>query len=78
METVADNEAVKRQLKENTYVDNVKGLVHNEDEATQFKEEAIQIMGKGQFSMAKWESNIQMVDDSVEKGGHHKIPIQRM
>ena len=67
LEITPGNEAVKRQLKENTYVDNIMGLVHNEDEASPFKEEAIKIMEKGQFPLAKWESNIQALDDSVEK-----------
>jgi len=58
---------VKKQLKENTYVDNVMGLVNDKEQAVQFKEEAIRIMEKGQFPLAKWESNMQLLDESNEK-----------
>ena len=46
LETVAADNTIKKQLKENTYVDNIMGLVANKDQATQFKEEAIKIMEK--------------------------------
>ena len=48
-------------------MDNVMGLVNNEEQAVQFKEEAIRIMEKGQFPLAKWESNIQLLDENSEK-----------
>ena len=67
LQTVGGNDTVKKQLKENTYVDNVMGLVNNEEQAVQFKEEAIRIMEKGQFPLAKWESNIQLLDENSEK-----------
>ena len=67
LETVAGDDTVKKQPKENTYVDNIMGLVANEDQAIQFKEEAIKIMEKGQFPLAKWESNIQALNDDCEK-----------
>ena len=36
------------------------GLVANEDQAIQFKEDSIKIGDKGQFLLAKWESNVQL------------------
>jgi len=67
LQTVDGSDAVKKQLKENTYVDNVMGLVNDKEQAVQFKEEAIRIMEKGQFPLAKWESNMQLLDESNEK-----------
>ena len=67
LETVAGDDTVKKQLKENIYVDNIMGLVANEDQAIQFKEDAIKIMEKKQFPLAKWESNIQALNDDGEK-----------
>ena len=67
METVAGDSTVKNQLKENTYVDNIMGLVANKDQAVQFMREAIKIMEKGQFPLAKWGSNIQALNDDGEK-----------
>ena len=63
LETVAGHNKVKKQLKENTYVDNIKRLVAYEDQANQFKDEAIKVM----FPLAKWESNIQALNDDGEK-----------
>ena len=67
LEAVAGDNTVKKQLKKNAYVDNIMGLVANEDQAIQFKEEAIKIMEKRQFPLAKWESNIQSLNDNGEK-----------
>ena len=67
LETVAGDDTVKKQLKENTYVNNTMGLVANEDQAIHFKEEAIKIMEKGQLPLAKWESNIQSLNADGEK-----------
>ena len=53
LETVVGDNTIKKQLKENTYVDNIMGLVANEDQAIQFKEEAIKIMQKRQFPLVK-------------------------
>ena len=36
------------------------GLVANEDQAIQFKEDSIKVGDKGQFPLAKWESNVQL------------------
>ena len=44
LKTVAGDNTVKKQLKENTHVGNIMGLVANEDQAIKFKEEAIKIM----------------------------------
>ena len=60
METVAGDNAVKKQLKENNYIDNIMGMMANEDEA-------IKIMEKGQFPLAKWKSNIQVLNDDGDK-----------
>ena len=43
------------------------GLMNNEEQAVQFKEEAIIIIEKGQFPLVKWESNIQLLDENDEK-----------
>ena len=67
METVAGDNTAKEQFKENTYVDNIMRLVANEDQAIQFKEEAIKIMEKGPFPLAKWESNIQALNEDGKK-----------
>ena len=60
LETVAGDNAVKKKLKENNYIDNIMGMMANEDEA-------IKIMEKGQFPLAKWKSNIQVLNDDGEK-----------
>lgn len=44
IETVDSDDTVNKQLKKNTYVDNVIGLVNNEDQAIHFKEAAIKII----------------------------------
>jgi len=49
LQTVDGSDAVKKQLKENTYVDNVMGLVNDKEQAVQFKEEATRIMERGSF-----------------------------
>ena len=59
-------ESVKESLKENTYVDNVMGLLSTEAEAKEFKGEATGIMSKGQFPRGKWESNIDARNDDKE------------
>ena len=46
IETVSGNGNVKEQLKLNTYVDNVMGLIANEHQGKQFREEAVKIMEK--------------------------------
>ena len=57
IETVSGDEIVKEQLKLNTYVDNVMGLVANEHQGKQFREEAVKIKDilKGKFPLTKWE-----------------------
>ena len=67
LETVTGDNTVKKQLKENTYVDNIIGLVSHEYQAIQFKEEAIKITEKRQFPLAKWESNIQALNADGEE-----------
>ena len=51
IETVSGDENVKEQLKLNTCVDNVMGLVTNENQGKQFREEAVKIMEKGKFML---------------------------
>ena len=65
LETLDGDETVKKQLMENTYVDNVMRLVSNEDQETQFRDESIRILGRGQFPLAKWESNLGRVDTKL-------------
>ena len=68
IETVSGDENVKEQLKLNTYVDNVMGLVANKHQGKQFREEAVKIMEKGKFPLTKWESNLKLLnDDDQEK-----------
>ena len=67
LETTTGDETVKKQLKRNTYVDNIMGLVTNEDHAHEFKEEATRIMEKGKFPLAKWESNVKTLNDEQDK-----------
>ena len=67
LETTTGDETVKKQLKRNSYVDNIIGLVTNEDRAHEFKEEATRIMEKGKFPLAKWESNIKTLNDEQDK-----------
>ena len=63
LETLGGGETVKKQLMENTYVNNVMRLVSNEDQGTQFIDESIRILGKDQLPFAKWESNLKSLND---------------
>ena len=63
LETSEGEESVKEALKENTYVDNVMGLVSTEGEAKKFKGKATEIMSKGKFQLGKCESNIDVLND---------------
>ena len=54
-------------MQEHIYVDNVMGLVPDEEEAQRFKTEATKIMDKGKFPLAKWESNIERLNDDQER-----------
>ena len=67
IETVSGDENVKEQLKLNAYVDNVMGLVANEHQGKQFREEAVKIMEKGKFPLTKWESNLKLLNDDDQK-----------
>ena len=67
LESVEGDKEVISQLKENTYVDNIMGLVRDEKEAEEFKSESIKIMKKGMFPLAKWESNIASINDDKDK-----------
>ena len=67
LETVQGDDGVKEALKENTYVDNVMGLVANEEDAEKFKVEATNIMSKGKFPLGKWESNLEHLNDDKER-----------
>ena len=58
------DEKVKQDLKDNTYVDNVMGLVSSKVEAEKFKVESTEIMAKGKFPLGKWESNINVLNDN--------------
>ena len=53
LEMAEGDEKVKQDLKDNTYVDNVMGLVSNEVEAEKFKGESTEIMEKGKFPLGK-------------------------
>ena len=61
--TIGRDETMEKQLIENTYVGSVMGLVSNEEQATQFKDESIRILGIGQFPLAKWKSNLKSLND---------------
>ena len=63
LETQEGDESVKKSLKENTYVDNVMGLVSTKEEAKNLKGEATEIMSKGKFLLGKWESIIKALND---------------
>ena len=63
-EMAEGNEKVKQDLKDNTYVDDVMGLVCSEVESEKFKVESTEIMPKGKFLLGKWESNIKVVNDN--------------
>ena len=44
------------------------GLVANEHQGKQFREEAVKIMEKSKFPLPKWESNLKLLnDDDQEK-----------
>ena len=58
---------MKEQLKLNSYVDNVMGLVANEHQGKQFREETVKIMEKGKFPLTKWESNFKLLNDDDQK-----------
>ena len=58
------DEKVKQDLKDNTYVDNVMGLVSSEVEAEKFQAESTEIMAKGKFPRCNWESNINILNDN--------------
>ena len=58
---------LKEALKENTYVDNVMGLVANEIDAEKFKVKATNIMSKGKFPLGKWESYLEQLNDDRER-----------
>ena len=67
LETVQGDDEVKEALKENTYVDNMMGLVANEIDAEKFKVKATNIMSKGKFPLGKWESNLEQLNDDRER-----------
>ena len=67
LETSDGDESVRESLKENTYVDNVMGLVFTEEEAKDFKSKATEIMSKGKLSFGKWKSNIEALNDDKER-----------
>ena len=67
LETTEGEESVKESLKEDTYVDNVMGLLSTEGEAKEFKGEATEIMSKGQFPLGKWEFNIDALNDDKDR-----------
>ena len=67
LESVEGDKEVISQLKENTYVDNIMGLVRDEKEAEEFKSESIKSMKKGMFPLAKWESNKASINDDKDK-----------
>ena len=67
IETVSGDENVKEQLKLNTYVGNVMGLVANENHGKQFREEAVKIMEKDKFPLTKWESKLKLLNDDNQK-----------
>ena len=67
IETVNGDENVKEQLKLNTYIDNAMGLITNENQGKQFREEAVKIMEKGKFPLTKWESNLKLLNDDNQR-----------
>ena len=67
LKTSEGDEQVKESLKENTYVDNVMGLVSTEEEPKNVKRKATEIMSKEKFPLGKWESNIEALNDDKER-----------
>ena len=69
LEKSEGDEKIKQDLRENTYVDNVMGLVPSKADAEEFKVESSKIMEKRKFPLGKWESNIKALNynDKVEK-----------
>jgi len=67
LETLEGGESVKESLKENTFVNNVVGLVSTEKEEKNFKSKATEIMSKGKFPLGKWESNIEALNNDKER-----------
>ena len=51
-----------KELKDNTYVDDVQSGGDTKDELITFKEEAKKIMSEGRFHLHKWHSNAPVVD----------------
>ena len=64
LEMTEGDEKVKQDLKNNTYVDNVMGLVPSEMEAEKFIVESTEIMEKEKFPLGTWEPNIKISNDS--------------
>ena len=52
-----------KDLKDNTYVDDVQSGGDTKEELVRFKEEAMKIMGEGGFQLHKWHSNASVVDN---------------
>ena len=52
-----------KDLKDNTYVDDVQSGGDTKEELVRFKEEAMKIMGEGGFQLHKWHSNAPVVDN---------------
>ena len=67
LESSEGEESVKEALKDNTYVENVMGLVSTEVETKEFKGKVTEIMSKGKFPLEKWESNIEVLNDDKER-----------